>query len=153
MSRAGTITRHQRADHATILTMPHVEPWSLKACGLDHIALRCTDLARSRRFYVEVLALPVVVERPNLFIVRAGDSLVGVVGPDSRTPAGDIFSPIRVGLDHVALRVRAEAELHAAAAALSERGVEHTGVRINQVRGNAYVAFKDPDGIAWQLCL
>lgn len=137
----------------TTLTTPHVEPWSLRTAGLDHIALRCTDLARSRRFYVELLALPLAVERPNLFIVRAGDGLVGVIGPDPRTPADDIFSPFRVGLDHVALRVGTEAELHAAAAALSARGVEHTGVKINEVRGNAYLAFKDPDGIAWQLCL
>lgn len=134
-------------------TAASAQPWSLHASGIDHVALRSTDLARSRRFYVDVLGLPVAVERPNLFIVRAGDALVGVIGPDARSPATDAFSPFRVGLDHVALRARNEAELHVTAAALTARGVEHSGVRVNELRGNAYLAFKDPDGIAWQLCV
>lgn len=124
---------------------------ALRVSGLDHVALRSADLARARHFYLDVLALPLVVERPGLFIVRIGDALLGVIGPDERTAPDDAFDPFRVGLDHVALRVRDDAELHAAATALDARGVQHTGVRINPVRGNAYLAFKDPDGIAWQL--
>lgn len=126
---------------------------ALPAIGLDHIALRASDLARSRHFYVDVLGLPLVLERPSLFIVRAGAELVGVLGSDPRAPANDAFSPFRIGLDHVALRARSEADLHATAAALTARGVPHTGVRINEVRGNAYLAFRDPDDIAWQLCV
>lgn len=130
-----------------------VERWSLPATGLDHVALRSSDLARSRAFYLDVLGLTLAVERPELFIVRVGGELVGVLGPGARSPANDAFTPFRVGLDHLALRTRDEDALHAAAAALTARGVEHTGVRVNPVRGNAYLAFRDPDGIALQLCV
>jgi hypothetical protein len=43
-----------------------------------------------------------------------------------------------------------EAELERVAAALSEAGVENTGVKLDETRGKKYVAFKDPDRIAWE---
>lgn len=127
-------------------------PARIATTGLDHVALRSTDLARSRHFYVDVLGFPLLLERENLFIMRAGDALVGVVGPHERTPEGDVFAPFRVGLDHIALRCESERELHRTAAALTALGIENTGVKVNPIRGNRYVAFKDPDRIAWQLC-
>lgn len=126
---------------------------AIATSGLDHIALRCGNLARSRRFYVELLGFPLVAENEHAFIVRIGESLVGCVAPDAATPSDDRFDPRRVGLDHVALRCDDEAELHRVAEALSEAGIEHSAVQTNPVRGNKYVAFKDPDRIAWQLAM
>lgn len=125
----------------------------IEASGLDHLALRVTDLARSRRFYVDMLGFPIVVESERLLIVQVGDALVGCVGPDGDMPDRDRFSPHRVGLDHLAARCADEASLQRVAAALTAAGVEHTGIRVNPVRGNRYVAFRDPDGIAWQVAV
>jgi hypothetical protein len=36
------------------------------------------------------------------------------------------------------------------AAALTEAGVENTGVKFDETGGKRYVAFKDPDRIAWE---
>ncbi len=123
---------------------------NIKTPGVHHLALRCTDLERSRRFYVEILGFPVVLEAPNIFIFLAGSSAVAVRGPEADTPRGDVFSPFRVGLDHVALACADESELERVALALSGAGVENTGVKLDEVLGKRYVAFKDLDRIAWE---
>jgi uncharacterized glyoxalase superfamily protein PhnB len=52
-------------------------------------------------------------------------------------------------LDHIALACDDETELERVAAALTEAGVENTGVKLDETLGKRYVAFKDPDRIAW----
>src|SRR5262245_58398517 len=124
-----------------------------KTAGVHHIALRTTDLARSRRFYAELMGFPVILEAPNLFLFTAGKTVFGVRGPEGDNGRDDRFSPFRVGLDHVALACGQEAELHRVAAGLAKAGVPNTGVKIDEALQVPYVAFKDPDGIAWELYL
>jgi len=119
--------------------------------GVHHVALRVSDYARAKRFYADTLGFPVILEVPNLFLFLAGGTAVGVRGPDEQTPRGDEFSPIRIGMDHIALACTDEAELSRVADALTEAGVDNTGVKLDQALGKRYVAFKDPDRIAWEL--
>ena len=72
------------------------------------------------------------MEAPGLFLFLAGGAAFGVRGPESGTPAGDKFDLFRVGLDHVALACEDEGELERVAAALSEAGVENTGVKLDE---------------------
>lgn len=123
---------------------------NIKTPGVHHIALRSTDFERSKRFYLETLGFPVLMETPNLFLFLAGSTAVGVREPDASTPKGDVFDPYRTGLDHIALACESEAELERVAAALSAAGVESTGVKLDETLGKRYVAFKDPDRIAWE---
>ncbi len=125
----------------------------IKTPGIHHIALRSSDLARSKRFYTETLGFPVLLENDRLFIFSAGSTAVGVRSPEPSTPNGDVFNPFRVGLDHLALACTTEAELDRVATALSEAGVENTGVKTDPTLNKKYVAFKDPDRIAWELYL
>jgi catechol 2,3-dioxygenase-like lactoylglutathione lyase family enzyme len=125
----------------------------IKTPGIHHIALRSSDLTRSKRFYTETLGFPVLLENERLFIFRAGSTAVGVRGPETATPKGDVFNAFRVGLDHLALACTTEAELERVATALSEAGVENTGVKTDPTLNKKYVAFKDPDRIAWELYL
>lgn len=119
--------------------------------GIHHLALRVADLGRSRRFYADTLGFPVVLEGPGLFLFLAGQTAIAVRGPDAATPAGDRFNPFRVGLDHVALGCRDERELARVAQSLAAAGVENTGIRLDSTLNRQYVAFKDPDRIAWEL--
>jgi catechol 2,3-dioxygenase-like lactoylglutathione lyase family enzyme len=121
--------------------------------GVHHIALRTSDLLRSKCFYEVTLGFPLILEKENLFIFLAGATAVGVRGPEAPTPEGDVFSPFRVGLDHLALACTEEAELERVAVALSAAGVQNTGVKLDPTLNKKYVAFKDPDGIAWELYL
>jgi glyoxylase I family protein len=123
----------------------------IRTTGVHHVALRCTDLERAKRFYRDLLGFPIVVETDGLFLFLAGSTAFGVRAPVQQTPSGDRFDPFRVGLDHVALACESEDELQRVAAALSDAGVENTGVKLDEALGKNYVAFKDPDRIAWEL--
>ncbi|HVE78057.1 MAG TPA: VOC family protein [Gemmatimonadaceae bacterium] len=126
------------------------EPIQLKTSGVHHIALRVSDLARARRFYTEVLGFPVLMEAPNLVLFLAGGTAFGLRGPTEQMPAGDRFDPFRVGVDHIALACAEEGELERVADALAAAGVENTGAKMDETLGKRYVAFKDPDRIAWE---
>jgi len=125
-------------------------PVQIATKGIHHIALRSTDLARSRRFYADTLGFAVVLEGPGIFLFLAGETAVAVRGPEAQTPAGDVFNPFRAGLDHLALACGDEAELERVAAALASAGVSNTGVKLDPTLNRRYVAFKDPDRIAWE---
>lgn len=119
--------------------------------GVHHVALRSTDLARSRVFYIERLGFPVLLEASGILIFAAGPSAIAVLGPDDNSLATDAFNPHRVGLDHIALGCADEAELRRVASSLDAAGIENTGVKRDPTLSKNYVAFKDPDGIAWEL--
>ncbi len=118
--------------------------------GVHHIALRSADFERSKHFYTEMLGFKVALEAPNLFLFFAGATAFAVRGPEASTSQDDVFNPFRVGLDHVALVCDDDSELARVAAALSEAGVENTGIKLDETLGKRYVAFKDPDRIAWE---
>ena len=122
----------------------------IKTPGVHHVALRVSDFDRAKKFYLDTLGFPLAMEAPNLFLFMAGNTAFGVRGPDSQTAAGDTFDPYRVGLDHVALACEDEHELERVAAKLAEAQVENTGVKMDESLGKKYVAFKDPDRIAWE---
>jgi len=124
---------------------------NIKTPGVHHVALRSTNLERSKRFYTETLGFKIALEGPNIFLFFAGATALGVRGPDEETRDDDVFSPFRVGLDHIALACDDEAELERVAAELTAAGVENTGVKLDETLGKRYVAFKDPDRIAWEL--
>ncbi len=122
----------------------------IKTTGVHHVALRSTDIERSKRFYIETLGFQLLMETPVLFLFLAGSTAFGVRAPDAETSGTDKFNPFRVGLDHIALTCEDEAELERVAKALTEAGIENTGAKMDETLGKRYVAFKDPDGIAWE---
>ena len=123
----------------------------IKTSGVHHVALRSSDLARAKIFYAQRLGFPVLLETDGLFIFAAGGTAIGVRAPDPRTAADDRFDPCRVGLDHVALACSDAAELRRVARALDQHGIENTGIKLDATLQREYVAFKDPDGIKWEV--
>jgi glyoxylase I family protein len=126
-------------------------PITMTTTGVHHVALRSTDLARSRRFYAETLGFPIVLDTPAIFLFLAGQTAIAVRGPEMETPDKDVFSPFRAGLDHLALACGDEHELQRVAVALAAANVDNTGIKLDPTLNRRYVAFKDPDRIAWEL--
>jgi glyoxylase I family protein len=122
----------------------------LQTRGVHHVSLRVSDLARAKRFYTETLGFPVLLDSPAVFLFAAGGTVFGLRGPTVDTPPDDRFNPCRVGLDHIALGCTDEGELKRVADALGAAGIENTGVKLDETLGKRYVAFKDPDRIAWE---
>lgn len=122
---------------------------NIQTTGIHHIALRSTNLARSREFYHDKLGFPIALEVENLFIFVAGGSFIGVLGP-SEKEGSKTFNPFTVGLDHIALGCSDENELHRVTSALNQAGIENTGVKLDATLGKNYVAFKDSDRISWE---
>ena len=122
----------------------------IKTPGIHHIALRCSDFARTKAFYQDLLGFAMVLETPELMGCLIGSVFVGFKQAAPQNPADTSFTPFNIGLDHIAIACEAEAELHRVAAALQAAGVDNTGVKTDPALQKHYVAFKDPDRIAWE---
>jgi catechol 2,3-dioxygenase-like lactoylglutathione lyase family enzyme len=130
---------------------------------IHHLRLTVTDLERSRKFYTSLLGFDVAVESPPdddpaaaetfkiLFggIVMIRGSLL--MGLRPMAPAGDRFSPDRVGLDHLSFSVDSRAELERAALLLDEAGVTHGEIASLPSFGIDVLSFEDPDGVQLEL--
>ena len=125
-------------------------PINISTPGIHHVSLRVADFTRAKKFYTETLGFPVLMEVPNLLLFTAGSTAFGIRGPAEQSPKGDRFNPFRVGIDHIALACADETELERVASALTAAGIDNTGAKMDDTLGKRYVAFKDPDGIAWE---
>ncbi len=119
--------------------------------GIHHIRVTVTDVARSQRFYMQMLGFQVAREIPTGVLLRNGSVVLGL-GPafdPAAAPPDDRFSEYRVGLDHLCFGVGSHADLEAAVALFEREGVDHGEIKDI---GIAYVlAFRDPDNIQLEL--
>lgn len=123
---------------------------SFGVSGLSHVAIRVTDVVRSRRFYADVLGFPAVLEADDVILFQVGKSLLAVRGGAPETAPGDRFDPFRVGLDHIAFAVDDAEKLNEMQRALEHEGVRNDGVQDDPPNAKALV-FYDPDGIALEM--
>jgi catechol 2,3-dioxygenase-like lactoylglutathione lyase family enzyme len=130
--------------------------------GLHHFAWRCRDSEETRRFYEDLLGLPLVHVIKNDYVPSTGeycpyvhiffqmrdgsyiaffdlgDDVVALPSPN--TPAW---------VNHIALRVDSVDELRATKARLEAAGVEVLGVTDHHIIESIY--FFDPNGIRLEL--
>lgn len=117
--------------------------------GLGHIALRVTNLQRSKRFYTESLGFPSVGEMEGACFVAMGGTVFALLAGTDQTASDDRFNPFRVGLDHLALAVPAAA-LPELKQKLDAAAVPNNGIEQDERSGAESITFYDPDGIAWE---
>jgi glyoxylase I family protein len=120
---------------------------------IHHAAIICSDYARAKHFYTQVLGLRVVAE--NFRAARKSWKL------DLALPDGgqvELFSfegapprpsyPEARGLRHLAFAVK---DLQAWVTHLQTQGVEVEDVRTDEYTGQGFVFFADPDGLPLEL--
>jgi catechol 2,3-dioxygenase-like lactoylglutathione lyase family enzyme len=121
----------------------------LSTNGLHHLALRVTDVQRSRDFYASIFGMQTLIEVEGLTLLSGNGLMLGLrpAEEDSR----DSFDPLRVGLDHLAVAAADIPALEQMQRQLESVGVRNNGVEHDDLTGATYVSFYDPDGIAWEL--
>jgi glyoxylase I family protein len=115
--------------------------------AIHHVAIICSDYARSKAFYTEVLGLSVVHE-----VYRAArDSwkLDLEVSPGVQielfsfpSPPPRVSRPEAQGLRHIAFAVD---DIDAAVARVSSHGVACEPIRVDEYTGKRFTFFADPD--------
>jgi catechol 2,3-dioxygenase-like lactoylglutathione lyase family enzyme len=122
---------------------------SPKTMGIHHIALRCSDMAITKKFYQETIGFSLALETSELIAFVAEPVIIAFKKANAEFHK-DVFTPFNIGLDHVALACETEEELERVARELTAAGVENTGVKLDATLQKLYVAFKDPDRIQWE---
>jgi len=120
-----------------------------KTPGIHHIALRCSDMEITKKFYKETIGLSLVLDTADLIAFTAGPVLLAFKKANA-TFHKDVFTPLNIGLDHLALTCETEEELKRFAQGLADAGVDNTGIKFDETLQKQYVAFKDPDRIQWE---
>jgi glyoxylase I family protein len=121
------------------------------AYPLGHLALRVSDLARARHFYVDTLGFGLLRETSGAVFLDVHSVLIALIGPGEQTDGADRFNPFRVGLDHLALAIADAGELEGLWEQLDAAEVPNHGIERDPATGANYISFYDPDGIAWEL--
>ena len=120
----------------------------LEITGFSHVAIKVTEFARARRFYVDLLGMSVALEGEGWALVKVGDAFMGILGDDAETTPDDRFDPHRIGLDHVSFAVDSYELLDRIKRDLDTAGVPNDGVHDEtELDAKSLVAY-DPDGIA-----
>jgi glyoxylase I family protein len=121
--------------------------------AIHHVALICSDYARSKAFYTETLGFRVIreayrTERDSWKLdleVSPGVSLELFSFP---TPPPRPSRPEAQGLRHLAFAVP---DVDTVIAALRERGVTCEPVRVDEFTDRRFTFFADPDGLPIEL--
>ena len=116
---------------------------------LHHVAIICSDYARSKRFYTEILGLEVVQEtyreeRKSFKLdLKLGDTyqieLFSFPNPPARPS-----SPEACGLRHIAFEVE---DVQHVSQTLTAKGIEVEPIRVDELTNKRFTFFRDPDNL------
>ncbi|MCE7615342.1 VOC family protein [Vibrio fluvialis] len=120
---------------------------------IHHTAVICSDYARSKAFYTELLGLEIVAENYRAardsykldLALPDGSQIELFSFPDA--PARPSY-PEAQGLRHLAFAVDDVAKVKQQ---LEHQGIAVEPVRIDEYTGRAYTFFQDPDGLPLEL--
>lgn len=121
----------------------------LSLLHIHHIAIICTDYARSKRFYTEVLGLRIIrevhrAERQSWKLDLALGEQYVIELFSFPTPPARPSHPEAAGLRHLAFAV---ADLDATVQLLTTHGVASEPIRVDEFTGRRFTFIQDPDGL------
>lgn len=121
--------------------------------SIHHVAVICSDYARSKRFYTEVLGLRIVAEHYRA--ARASWKLDLALPQGGQVelfsfpaPAGRPSRPEACGARHLCFAVT---DVAAAKQALETKGQAVEPIRVDEYTGKRFTFLPDPDGLPIEL--
>lgn len=125
----------------------------MKASGIHHVAIICSDYEKSKQFYVETLGFTVIAEtfraerNSYKLDLRVGEhdqiELFSFPNPPDRPSR-----PEACGLRHLAFVVE---DIEKSVAELQSKGVAVEEVRVDHLTGKRFTFFQDPDGLPLEI--
>lgn len=120
---------------------------------IHHVAVICSDYARSKRFYTEVLGLTVVAENYRaareswkLDLALPGGGQIELFSFPSPPPRPS--TPEACGARHLCFAV---ADVAAAKVAFEAKGQVVEPIRVDEYTGKRFTFLPDPDGLPIEL--
>jgi len=116
---------------------------------IHHVAIICSNYARSKRFYVETLGLEVVreiyrEERKSFKLdLKLGGAYQIELFSFPSSPER-VSSPEACGLRHIAFEVES---VQSVAETLRSKGVEVEPIRVDEFTNKRFTFFRDPDNL------
>ena len=111
--------------------------------GIDHIALRVSDLARSIAFYRDHLGGRIRSQSSNATFLDVGSQWVALFGRGAVSTGYEVTRP---GVDHLSFHSSQHRSLAERTGVLRDHGLDPVSPA-----GSNRVYFRDPDGIILQL--
>lgn len=117
--------------------------------GFHHVAIIVSDYPKSKQFYTEILGAKIIAETYReardsykLDLAFADGSQIELFSfPNPPTRPN---SPEAQGLRHLAFKVE---NIEQAIDFLEQKGIEHEGIRVDELTGKRFTFFKDPDAL------
>lgn len=121
--------------------------------AFDHVAIICSDYARSKSFYTEVLPFTVICETYRaerdswkLDLAIPGGSRIELFSFPNSPPR--VNRPEAQGLRHIAFAVK---NLDLQISYLLAKGITVEPIRTDELTGQRFTFFTDPDGLPIEL--
>ncbi len=120
---------------------------------IHHVAIICSDYARSKRFYTETLGLSIVTEvyrqeRDSYKLDLAVNGTYQLELFSFPHPPTRLSHPEATGLRHLAFQVK---NVERAVAELRAKGVVVEAIRRDEVTGKKFTFLRDPDDLPLEL--
>lgn len=117
--------------------------------GFHHVAIIVSDYPKSKQFYTEILGAKIINETYRaaresykLDLAFADGSQIELFSFPN--PPKRPNSPEAQGLRHLAFKVE---NIEQAIDFLEQKGIEHEGIRLDELTGKRFTFFKDPDAL------
>jgi len=116
---------------------------------IHHIAIICSDYAKSKRFYVETLGFEVVreiyrEERKSFKLDLKVGATYQIELFSFPSPPARVSAPEACGLRHIAFEVE---NVEDAAQELRAKGIKVEPIRVDELTNKRFTFFRDPDNL------
>jgi metallothiol transferase len=115
----------------------------IQVSGIDHVALRVSDVEQSARFYTELFGATVRSRPQGAVFLDVGGDWLALFGRGVASTGYGVTEP---GVDHLSFHSTTARSAEQRMGALREHGLDPASPP-----GSGRVYFKDPDGIILQL--